>query len=139
MAFLDEQTATSSKKSSIQKSSQVTASAPSQITVQATEITPTIQSDGDEFSGAERTYYDELIHRLKLALRLPEYGSVKLKLTLSSDGKVFKVQVTGSKSAKNKSYIEKTLPSLSFPRFGSNFSGQKEQTFRLNLCNDLRY
>jgi outer membrane biosynthesis protein TonB len=140
LSFLNQYDAIQSEKSTIQKNvSSLSSEAPSQVTVQAASITPTIESDGDEFSGGERTYYDELIHRLKLALRLPDHGSVKVKLTLSSDGKVVRVSIVSSKSSKNKSYIEKTLPTLSFPKFGSNFSGQKEQTFRLNLCNELRY
>ena len=87
----------------------------------------------------EITYQDELVRRLKLSLKLPEFGEVKLRLTLSRQGRVLSVKDVTSPSKKNAAYIEKELPKLDFPPFGSNFSGEKEHTFRLTLSNELHY
>lgn len=93
--------------------------------------------DAKGLVGPELTYQEELIGRLKLLLRLPEYGLVRVKLTLERSGKVKQLTVTNAESSKNKSYIEKTLPTLTFPAFGNNFSGQDSFTFSLNLSNEL--
>lgn len=84
----------------------------------------------------ERSYREELASRLKLLLKLPEYGLVKLKLTLSRAGKVIKVDVLSSESALNRSHIQKTLPSLSFPSFGDNFGSESSHTFQITLSSD---
>lgn len=88
-------------------------------------------------STQEVTYYEELANRLKMLLRLPEYGEVKIKLTLDRTGGFKKVDVVSTKSDKNKKYIEKTLPTLKFPGFGKNFSGQEQYTFIIILSNDF--
>lgn len=87
-------------------------------------------------STEEVGYVDELIGRLKILLKLPEYGNVKTMLTLNRSGDVVKVVVVSAESTTNKKYIEKTLPTLSFPAFGSNFSNEKQHTFQITLCND---
>lgn len=87
-------------------------------------------------SDREVGYVDELVSRLKLLLRLPEYGEVKVKLTLERSGKVAKVVINGSKSEANRKYVEKTLPSLNFPSFGNNFSTESSYTFTLVLSNE---
>jgi len=87
-------------------------------------------------STREISYRDELASRLKLGLRLPEYGEVKIKLTLERSGKVAQVQIVSSKSVKNKEYIEKTLPTLTFPGFGDNFKGSTQYTFAITLNNE---
>ncbi|MDB6081909.1 MAG: tolA [Chlamydiia bacterium] len=96
-------------------------------------------TDGSRLTGQERSYEGELVSRLKLSLRLPDYGEVKIKLTLSRQGKVTKVTVISAKSARNKEYVQKMLPSISFPRFGSSFEGKEEHTFQLSLSNDVSY
>ena len=88
---------------------------------------------GNAWSAKERTYYDELAHRLKNLLRLPESGIVKLKLTLKRSGKFEKLAILSSNSSANKKYIEQTLPSLSFPDFGTNFDNSPEYTFIIAL------
>ena len=87
----------------------------------------------------ERSYYDELIMRLKISLKLPEFGEVKALLTLNRLGKVIKAQVTSSKSSKNRKYIEAMLPTLSFPPFGQNFNSEKDHSFTLTLNSDVSY
>ncbi len=82
-------------------------------------------------------YCDELASRLKLMLRLPEYGAVKVKLTLDRSGQFVKVSVVNAESGANRSYIEKTLPTLRYPSFGDNFSELMQYTFVITLSNDL--
>lgn len=88
-------------------------------------------------SDREVRYRDELAGRLKLLLRLPEYGEVKIKLTLERSGKVAKVVVVSAESAINRKHIEKTLPSLTFPAFGINFTNAEQYTFVVTLSNEL--
>jgi len=131
------------KKSTLSSaaSSALQKKAPSSISTLHADEPLNIQADdgGENFSRKERSYYEELVSRLKLHLRLPEYGPVKLKLTLSQDGKVMRLVVTSTKSKKNREYVEKMLTKLSFQRFGDNFTGQKEHTFSLKLSNEVSY
>ena len=87
-------------------------------------------------SPKEVGYREELASRLKLLLTLPEYGEVKVKLTLLRSGKVSNVVVVNSMSTKNRNYIEKTIPTLSFSGFGSNFSNMANYTFLISLSNE---
>jgi colicin import membrane protein len=85
----------------------------------------------------EVSYYDELASRLKLRLRLPEYGEVNIKLTLERSGRFVSVTITGARSAKNRQHVEKILPTLNYPSFGQNFKGAAQYTFLITLSNDL--
>lgn len=97
-----------------------------------------ISTHGDSlFTPQERDYYDELASRLKLLLRLPEFGEVKIKLTLERSGKFVKLAIVNAQSKKNRTYIEQTLPSLKFPSFGDHFGLHSQHTFLINLSNDL--
>lgn len=84
----------------------------------------------------EMAYRDELAHRLKLLLKLPDYGEVKLKLTLERSGKVLKVKILNAQSSGNREYVEKTLPSLKMPAFGNNFAESPEYTFTITMSNE---
>lgn len=83
------------------------------------------------------SYGEELVTRLKLLLRLPEYGDVKVNLTLDRAGKVSKVAILNADSMKNRSYIEKILPELSFPPFGTHYASAAEYTFSITLSNEI--
>ena len=85
----------------------------------------------------EVSYRDELANRLKLLLRLPEYGEVKVKLTIERSGKIAKVLIISSESSANRKYIEKTLPGLTFPQFGTRFGDVDQYTFSITLGNEL--
>lgn len=85
----------------------------------------------------EKSYRDEIASRLKLLLKLPDHGDVQLKLTLDRTGKVSKVSIVKSASSENRKYIEKTLPGLKFPAFGSHFENSAEYTFIIQLSNEL--
>lgn len=103
--------------------------------IQSLQIDALPAMGGISLGSQEIRYQDELGARLKQALKLPDYGTVKVKLTLEKSGKVSQIEVT-STSDKNKKYIEKTLPTLSFSPFGSQFSGAEQYTFMLTLHND---
>lgn len=96
---------------------------------------------GDEeiagWSSGEVGYRDELASRLKLQLRLPEYGEVKVKLTLARAGRFVKVFIVSSESKANRQYIEKTISALTFPPFGHHFEDKDEYTFSITLSNEL--
>lgn len=110
------------------------AAAPSSIEYFSTDIAV---SDGKEtLDVKEAAYRDELAHRLKLYLKLPEYGDVKIVLTLERSGKVAGVKVISTQSKKNAAYIEKQLPALMFPSFGGNFSKAAIYDFTLVLSNE---
>lgn len=81
----------------------------------------------------ELAYRDELAHRLKLLLKLPEFGEVKLKLTVERSGKVAHLNILHSVSRENKLYIEKTLPTLKMPPFGENFAKEQNYSFTITL------
>lgn len=85
----------------------------------------------------ESSYRSELASRLKLLLKLPEYGDVNIKLTIDRSGRVANVVVVSAESGANRKYIEKTLPALTFPSFGSNFSNAAQFTFSITLSNEL--
>lgn len=81
-------------------------------------------------------YKDVLTRHLHQCLSLPDYGEVKIQLSLRQDGTVCKVIVLKAQSEKNKQYLESNLPRLKFPRFDGTYAGQNEQTFVLTFCNE---
>lgn len=89
-----------------------------------------------EWGTKETSYKDEIAYRLKMALKLPDYGAVKIKLTLSRTGKVVKIEIVKSESNKNKAYVENKIPTLLFPSFGQKFQGEPHYTFEFLLQND---
>lgn len=93
-------------------------------------------SQGAPLSPEVKSYRDELASRLKLMLKLPELGDVQLKLTLDRTGTAVKVTITKSTSNANRSYVEKTLPSLKFPPLGNYFENSSEYTFIIQLSNE---
>lgn len=95
-----------------------------------------ISSSVAAVNSMERSYRDELAARLKLKLTLPEEGEATLKLTLNRSGKVLKLSVLKSNSPANTSYIESSVPLLSYPSFGNNFPDQAECTFTITLSSE---
>lgn len=93
-------------------------------------------TDLPQWNDREISYRDELASRLKLGLHLPEYGDVKVKMTLNRSGKIINIAVLSTESISNKKYVEKTLPALTFPSFGSNFGDAQEYTFSITLSNE---
>lgn len=105
--------------------------------IESLQIESLSSHDGPQLSKHEQSYYDELGGRLKLLLRLPEFGEVKVKLTLERSGKFSKVAIVSAKSASNRSYLEKTLPTLKYPSFGNNFGTETQYTFVITLSNEM--
>lgn len=124
-----------SKISAAKNSSATLAAMPGPI--QGLNIDAISSDTGTALSATELSYRDELASRLKLLLRLPEYGDVKIKLTLERSGKVAKLVIVSSESGANRKYVEKMIPALTFPGFGSYFSGQSQYTFAITLSNDI--
>ncbi len=141
LSSLDSSGVIESKKASVQASaSKVQGSAPSKISSLAAESLVAIDSSETACcTPQERTYYDELVSRLKIALKLPEYGEVTLELSINRNGSVASVKKVKSKSKKNSDYVQKAIPKLSLPSFGQSFAGETSHTFRLTLSNELNY
>lgn len=89
-----------------------------------------------ELTSQEIGYHEELARRLKLLLRLPEFGEVKIKLTLERSGQFVKVVIISTESDSNRQYIEKSLPKLKYPSFGNNFTDKEQYTFVIALSNE---
>ncbi len=141
LSSLDSSGSIESKKATVQaSSSKYQGSSPSKISSLAAESLVAIDSsDVACCTPQERTYYDELVSRLKIALKLPEYGQVTLELTVNRSGSVSSVKKVKSKSKKNSDYVQKAILKLSLPSFGQNFAGENSHTFRLTLSNELNY
>lgn len=87
--------------------------------------------------GREFGYGDEIKNRLKLMLKLPDYGEVVLKLTLDRAGKVLKMEVVKSTTEGMRRYVEKSITGLMFPPFGGHFEGEPQHTFSITLSSGL--
>ncbi len=98
---------------------------------------PQNKSSTESVSPSLTDYTGELVHRLKLALRLPEYGPVQVELRLNRRGAITSVKVTAGASERNRIYVQERLPTLTFPPFTKIFPGEEEHTFLLTLNNEL--
>ena len=85
-----------------------------------------------EKNTSDLSYAETLVVHLKQTLNLPDYGEVKIQLTLGKDGSVEKVVVVKSESEKNKRYLEDHLPRLKFPSLNRDM-----HTFVLTFCNEV--
>lgn len=95
-----------------------------------------VDKGNDIGSTPEQRYEEALATRLKSLLTLPDYGDVRVKVTLNREGHVQSVQVINAKSEENRAYVAKILPTVKFPPFGNYFSSQSSHTFQLVLSND---
>lgn len=85
----------------------------------------------------EGEYQEALVSYLHQSLNLPEFGEVKIQLTLNRDGTVVKLVVLKTESEKNKKHLEAALPLLKFPPLGGLYSKKQQQTFVLTFCNEV--
>jgi outer membrane biosynthesis protein TonB len=85
-----------------------------------------------DFGEMEGTDEETLGSFLSSSLNLPEFGEVKIQLTIKKDGTVARLTVLQAESKKNKAYLEKHLPLLRFPLILD-----KEKTFTLTFCNEI--
>lgn len=88
-------------------------------------------------SGGEQRYCDELAQRLRLLLRLPEFGEIKLLLTIDRSGAVCQVEVVRSLSRKNRDYVVEKLSATRLPGFGALFPDQDKETFPITLSSEM--
>lgn len=116
------------------KQLELTTATPSRIE-SLTSDTLSIDTDAT-LSVKESAYKDELRSRLKLMLKLPQYGDVKIKLTINRQGKVSDLKVISAANQMNKEYIEKNLKKMNLPPFGSNFPGEESYTFTITISNE---
>lgn len=82
-------------------------------------------------------YTASLVKELTQALKLPEYGEVKVKLTINPMGKIIELLVIQTESTANKLYLEKHLPHIVLPKYHEKAALIKNQTFTLTFCNAL--
>ncbi|KAG8155693.1 hypothetical protein JTE90_011514 [Oedothorax gibbosus] len=104
----------------------VTASLPSKVAVAPAQEEPTLPS-----------YTASLVKELTQILQLPEYGEVKVKITVSPAGKIIELLVLQAESKANKLYLEKCLPNIVLPKYNEKVTLNNEQTFTLTFCNAL--
>jgi colicin import membrane protein len=90
------------------------------------------------WTAKEISYRDEIVLLLQGALRLPEFGTSQIELTINKNGKVEKIKILSSENAKNKLYIEQKIPGLKFPSFGNRFQESSECTFKVTLKNERK-
>lgn len=96
---------------------------------------PMLEGSTAQLTVKEVSYRDEISYRLRRALKLPDYGTIKVKLILDRSGKVKSAVIVSSESGKNKEYVEKSISTLTFPNFGTNFGNSPEYTFMITLHN----
>lgn len=85
-----------------------------------------------ELEPEQSNYSETLILCLRGALHLPDFGEVKIKLTLRQDGSVETLSVLKTESENNKRYLETHLPHVKFPALN-----KQEHTFVLTFCNEV--
>ena len=88
------------------------------------------------WSTKEASYSEGVAFSLKRHLKLPDYGAVKVKLTLNRLGGVESVEIIQSESTKNQAYVKSEIPKIKFLPFGQNFEGVSQNTFVITLKND---
>lgn len=80
------------------------------------------------------SYGNLLSKSLQERLKLPEYGSVELLLTIDQFGNVLAVEILASESKKNQLFVQEMLAKM---RFTGLPQGQEKKTFHLSLSNQL--
>lgn len=95
-----------------------------------------IENLESEFSLQEMGYRDELMHRLKESLKLPQYGEVKIQLMIERSGKIVSIKVLTFQSVENAEYIKKNLSKVQMPEFGACFQGLATHEFTVVLSNE---
>ena len=90
----------------------------------------------DHVEEEHNDYFLMIAYILREKLKLPEYGMVKLELTLRNTGRVLKVSVLNAESNKNQWYLERQLPYMEFPPFTEDLKKERQHTFALTFCNE---
>jgi len=82
-------------------------------------------------------YSEFLVAYLQQHLHLPDFGEVKVEISLRQDGNIEKYVVLKTESEKNRKYLEERLPALRFPEFKGKGLSKSRQTFVLTFCNEI--
>lgn len=77
----------------------------------------------------------KIVSLMQTHLQLPEFGKVKLKLTLLADGSIKDIVVLSQESVANKVYLETHLKELPFPPLEQGAFKKDEETFHITFCN----
>jgi hypothetical protein len=85
----------------------------------------------------ESDYVASLTHYLHTALHLPDFGAVKMELTVREDGSIAKLLVLKAESEENRKYLEKHIPLLHFPPLQGEYAKNNTHAFVLTFCNEL--
>jgi hypothetical protein len=81
------------------------------------------------------SYSEFLIAYLQESLDLPEYGEVKIKLTINREGNLLDSAVLASENPKNSEFLKNRLPELTFPCFNDFGVDEKNLTFTISFRN----
>jgi len=82
------------------------------------------------------SYQDLLIAELKNSLNLPDFGEVKITITITPQGKITKLKVLSTKSKKNEEYLKNTLPKLTLSWF-NQYAKDKPITLTITFKNEI--
>ena len=93
--------------------------------------------DSVDQGSSDSEFLDQMIAYLHQSLHLPDFGEVKIQLTLRQDGSIAKLVVLKSESEKNRRYLESNLPRLHLPSLDGTLAKKAEQTFVLTFCNEI--
>jgi|GEM_PF-1560843 len=96
-----------------------------------------VDSTNEDLNPQELGYCEELVAQLRLKMRLPDFGEVRVELTVDREGNITQVKVLSSQSEANRAYVEAIMPQLTLPPFGKNFRSEKKHRFLLALANDV--
>ena len=97
--------------------------------------TARLQIDVNE--NQESDYVASLTRYLHTALHLPDFGAVKMELTVREDGSIAKLLVLKAESEENRKYLEKHIPLLHFPPLQGEYAKNNRHAFVLTFCNEL--
>jgi outer membrane biosynthesis protein TonB len=112
-------------------------SVPQKIEQQMAYASSSSQSSSSELEEDHDDYVSFLVGYLQEHLQLPDFGEVKIQISLRSDGSVEALRVIKTESEKNKKYLEENLPKLKFPSFSLKKNASSTQTFILTFCNEM--
>lgn len=84
----------------------------------------------------EMNYQEKLTAHLQHLLTLPEKGDVKIKLSLKRNGRLEGLEILAFSKVSNRDYVKNTLPTLTFPPFGSQFKGENVHSFSITLTSE---
>lgn len=81
------------------------------------------------------SYGDYLICYLQESLDLPEYGEVKIELSIDRQGKLLTSKILCSENKKNSEFLKNRLPELAFPCFNDFNIKETALTFTVSFRN----